>query len=509
MSAPILVTTGRFGQQVLHSPDAHRPATSRSEDTDCYQRDASYSPEDPSFDSLDRSSTDVNDVFEEEEVECDRPEESSPTLSQRIAAQLEDFLSDHSLSEHPFLLKHVQKGRMGYVSLKLLTSFKKIRELTRDWRTTLAAARSSANLEVNQEGTKVRRLQPLPNWLQAEPTSKLLLVWNLLPQGQEDLQEDEDDDDEGRREQQDLMELALRVLGCHGSMASLRVVRAGQAVPTRLQRFAKCISAPVGKQPCVLVEYQHLDGARRAWRALGGGQGPDGVRVAMLRGRWPGDSFSQEPEDAVCDGVCGGGACVQGMAPRKALRRSKRLGCRLEDSALCSESSESDFPPASPRPQRRVPRPQALYGCPLVAPHPSCLQPPSNPYRNPASSPSSSPLLPRKLFFSLSHTHSPLATSPLSSSPASSGVGTLKSHSSGDYSSQVSAGQARTGSWPQRWRKSQTQAFFPERSGAGFTPSGSPQARTAMLKVVRQPLGPDGTKGFYNCLGRGRILLQP
>lgn len=44
-----------------------------------------------------------------------------------IKAKLEDLLSDSHLAEDGFLLKHVQKNKQGYVSLKLLTGSKKVR----------------------------------------------------------------------------------------------------------------------------------------------------------------------------------------------------------------------------------------------------------------------------------------------------------------------------------------------------------------------------------------------
>lgn len=47
-------------------------------------------------------------------------------LIQRIVSQVEFYLSDENLAKDAFLLKHVQKNKMGFVSIKLLTSFKKV-----------------------------------------------------------------------------------------------------------------------------------------------------------------------------------------------------------------------------------------------------------------------------------------------------------------------------------------------------------------------------------------------
>lgn len=49
-----------------------------------------------------------------------------PQLVRRIVSQVEFYLSDENLAKDAFLLKHVQKNKMGFVSIKLLTSFRKV-----------------------------------------------------------------------------------------------------------------------------------------------------------------------------------------------------------------------------------------------------------------------------------------------------------------------------------------------------------------------------------------------
>ncbi|XP_052635179.1 uncharacterized protein LOC128137960, partial [Harpia harpyja] len=78
-------------------------------------------------------------------------------LVRRVVSQVEFYLSDENLAKDAFLLKHVQKNKMGFVSVKLLTFLKKVEYLTHDWWLTLYALQFSELLEVNEEGTKVRR----------------------------------------------------------------------------------------------------------------------------------------------------------------------------------------------------------------------------------------------------------------------------------------------------------------------------------------------------------------
>ncbi|XP_010869846.2 la-related protein 6b isoform X1 [Esox lucius] len=439
--------------------------------------------EDVTYDSLDGSSTELTDVFEEDCIEDDVWSPPDTELKQKIAAQLVNYLSNESLSEDAFLLKHVQRNKLGYVSVKLLTSFKKIRELTRDWRTTLAAAHATRLLEVNEEGTKVRRKDPVPDWLLSVPTSKLLLAWNLL----------------GEEESLGLMETAMRLFSCYGTITSLRILRPGKEIPAELKRYAKK-HTELGCKVCAVVEYDYLEGARRAYKALHAEeqlQGNRAVRVALLgsRGvRKPGCSQDHTEEESEDSGKC--------VGLRKSNRKARHYtGYSLEDSALYS-SSESDFAPASPRPNRRVTRSQALYGSPLAIPLASPFR--SDPYKNPVCSPVRSPLQPRKLFPG-GHTPSPLAAPEFSSSPVTSTHGTFGSRSkcSGDFT-QDSLGFVAS-PWVQR-RKTAAQTFFPDKGGPLLP--GLPKRPPGMVEVLRQPLGPDGTKGFYNCIGRGKLVLQ-
>ncbi|XP_056452227.1 la-related protein 6-like [Gadus chalcogrammus] len=190
------------------------------------------------------------------------------SLKQKVASQLEHYLSEGHLAQDGFLLKHVQRNKLRYVSLKLLTSFSKIRELTRDWRVTASAAHSSPLLQLNAEGTKVRRVEPPPAWLLAAPTSRLLLAWNLpslqprgVPQEPPEPQEPPG-----------LLETVLRVFGIYGDVTSVRVLHPGKAVPLDLRPHART-HRELGRSLCAVVEFHSLEGSRRAHRALAAEEG--------------------------------------------------------------------------------------------------------------------------------------------------------------------------------------------------------------------------------------------
>ncbi|XP_042353198.1 la-related protein 6b [Plectropomus leopardus] len=183
----------------------------------------------------------------------DEKEREGELLCLKIKAQLEDLLSDSHLAEDGFLLKHVQRNKQGYVSLKLLTCLKKIKVLTSNWCMTLAGAERSELLEVNDERTKVRRREPLPKWLLCSPTSKLLLAWNLC--AGENL------------DRSSLSERILQKFSAHGSVTSLSILHPGKELPKELQCYAKR-HKELGQHLCAVVKFDCLEEVRKAYDAL-------------------------------------------------------------------------------------------------------------------------------------------------------------------------------------------------------------------------------------------------
>ncbi|NWI69064.1 LARP6 protein, partial [Todus mexicanus] len=173
-----------------------------------------------------------------------------PKLVRSIVSQVEFYLSDENLAKDAFLLKHVQKNKMGFVSIKLLTSFKKVKYLTRDWRLTLYALQFSELLEVNEEGTKVRRRVPIPEALLSNPPSKLLLAWELLSQEQDLMPP----------LQKCFLETITRMFSPFGAITSIRILRPGRKLPSDVRKYAACFPELLSKC-CALVEYESLESA--------------------------------------------------------------------------------------------------------------------------------------------------------------------------------------------------------------------------------------------------------
>ncbi|XP_063016994.1 la-related protein 6-like [Melospiza melodia melodia] len=212
------------------------------------------------------------------ERSCPGPD---PQLLRRIVAQVEFYLSDENLARDAFLLKHVQKNKMGFVSIKLLTSFKKVKYLTRDWRLTLYALKFSALLEVNKEGTKVRRRLPIPEHLLSIPPSKLLLVWELQPREQD------------LPLQKTFLDTITRIFSPFGAIASIRLLRPGRKLPSDVRRYSARFPELLSRC-CALVEYESLESARSAADSIGQCDWRSGIRVVRLSGKGGKKKASEE-----------------------------------------------------------------------------------------------------------------------------------------------------------------------------------------------------------------------
>ncbi|KAM6948374.1 la-related protein 6-like [Aplochiton taeniatus] len=363
-------------------------------------------------------------------VECN----DTHVLHMKIASQLEYYLSDHHLAEDGFLLKHVQKNRQGYVSLKLLTSFKKMKELTRDWRVTLAGARYSDRLEVNEEGTKVRRQQTVPKWLLTAPTSKLLLAWNLFGDTTADdiLAQGPDSPR--------VLERTLKRFNAHGNVTSLRILRPDKELPLDLRRHAKRHSE-LGRRLCAVVEFDCLEGARKANTIMKKEQQlSDGKGLCVIPLGCPGSRASAPCKERTAEegtNVLPEDVPEAKLSESNPRQKSVCVASSMEDSIL---EKSADAGKSCPRGPRRAQRHKALN-------NQSCER--------------SSQALNFSEFRS-----------------RSGGVG--RSRCSGDYVQENTISP-----WVQR-RKVAAGTAHPEKL-----------RRVSMaMSVLRQPLGPDNTTGF-------------
>ncbi|XP_032662082.1 la-related protein 6-like [Chelonoidis abingdonii] len=428
------------------------------------------------FENFDGSFYDLNDIFGADSFECDS---SVPDvqLIQRIVSQVEFYLSDENLAKDAFLLKHVQKNKLGFVSIKLLTSFKKVKYLTRDWRLTLYSLQFSELLEVNEEGTKVRRKIPIPESLLSIPPSKLLLAWDLLPQEQ----------GVSPPLQKSFIETITKMFSPFGAIASIRILRPGKKLPSDVKKYSSRYPELLTKC-CALVEYENLESARKAYEELNRGQGSpsrESIKVVRLSGKGSKKKSGDDMEEVELVDHLG-----------RKHQGSETLAYAAGDSFFCS-SSESDSMPASP------PIPMQKY---LSTPVWSTCSLGMSFKPGFFSSPQVSPLLSNK---SLAHPHCPSSLAAELGNGGSSSPDTspeFRRLTDSCWDSGIGSGS----SWVQRRRVAAHSQSLETRAlpCSSLALRKMPDSFGLRPGVMRLPHGPDGTKGFYNSIGRGKLVLR-
>lgn len=182
-------------------------------------------------------------------------------LSARIVAQVEFYFSDANITKDAFLLKHVRRNKEGYVSLKLISSFKRVKHLTKDWRVVAEALKRSTKLEINEAGTKLRRTEPLPAYDETTPSRTVVAVKMPIDRPS--------------------VENVSRLFASCGEIALVRVLRPGNPVPADVRQF-------LNKNPslvncvCALVEFTESESAREALRLQSAEE--EGMKVYELNG---------------------------------------------------------------------------------------------------------------------------------------------------------------------------------------------------------------------------------
>lgn len=165
-------------------------------------------------------------------------------LCAKISEQVEFYFSDRSLLRDAFLLKHVRRNKEGFVSLKLVSSFKRVRNLCKDWRAVgIAIKKGSKEIELNDLGTKVRRRTPLPSHDETLP-SRTIVATNLPLEKL-------------------TIERVSEMFSKCGEIALIRILRPDCSIPSDVKHF-------VSKHPelqqneCALVEFIESSAARKA-----------------------------------------------------------------------------------------------------------------------------------------------------------------------------------------------------------------------------------------------------
>ena len=377
----------------------------------------------------------------------------SDEIKAKIRTQVEFYMSDENLTKDAFLLKHVRRHKEGFVNLKLITSFKKVKNITKDYRVVGESLKDSELLVMNAEGTKIRRKKPLPREL-GERNPGRTVVATKLP-----LQEPG-------------IEKVAEMFSKYGPISVVRIIRNGKNIPPECkQHFTS--HPELAKEVCAIVEFETMAAAARACAELKNTGGE--MKVTEL---------------------------VRGSSKNNKTKKDKE---NLPDTADSDHIKDSDDEKAGKRRRKkkkdkgaRDKRLDQLVKVPGDEGHTS-----SSDNENTYSSFNSY----KKRFSGSSDGNSPRLRR--ANQKASAGVSS---------SSPASSPEMRRRNPDASWRQSpgnSSDNSSPSRSPAlqrRFTSQGqSPLAANAdhrmtqSLGVLRQPKGPDGSRGFSTA-GRGRMV---
>ena len=215
-----------------------------------------------------QAEVDVNKVGPTDETGGPKPETEPPDdvlkmkLKDRIVEQVEFYFSDANILKDVFLLKLVRCNKQGYVSLKLITSFKRVKTLTKDYRVVAYSLKESEKLEVNEEGTKVRRKDPLPDHDETTPSRTVVAV--NLPM------------------ENPTIENIAELFSKSGDIALIRILKPGKTIPSDVKKHINK-HPEIGNITCAVVEFEQYDSARKACETLNTTDDwRSGLRVVLL-----------------------------------------------------------------------------------------------------------------------------------------------------------------------------------------------------------------------------------
>ncbi|CAM5145016.1 unnamed protein product [Eretmochelys imbricata] len=399
-------------------------------------------------------------------------------LIQKLITQVEYYFSDENLEKDAFLLKHVRRNKMGYVSVKLLTSFKKVKHLTRDWRITAYALKYSDILELNEDSRKVRRNTPVPVFASETLPSKMLLVYDIhLISELQVLSQDQ----ENGCMQEKMMEHLFKTFVTFGVISSVRILKPGKDLPPDVKRFSNRYTQ-VGTKECAIIEFEEVDAAIKAHEIMCIEKNNEiGMKVTLIGMKPPKKKVVKDKN--------------HDEDPSKSLNKIKSLNKRVEelqyvgDESSANSSSDPESNPTSPLSGRKTNTSSKLSPTTYQNNH---LSPNVSPRSSPWNSPSSLRKVSKK---------SPLAEDGKLNPSTSPEI----SRKCADYSSDSSITPSSS-PWVQRRRQAQTVTQEQSPVSSPMLARKIQNADGLPVGVLRLPKGPDGTKGFHNGCERNKPM---
>ena len=171
-------------------------------------------------------------------------------LLENIVAMVETYFSNENLLKDEFVLKHIRRNKDGFISLKLLSSFRKVKALTKSWKVVAHCVKmGSKSLELNEDGTKIRRKAALPS-VDGDKYSRTVIAFNF-PEATDDING------------------IAKVFSKFGEIALIRMVKPGSSsvIPNHLLNKIK-ENHDLSKTIVATIEYYNKSGVDEAIKHL-------------------------------------------------------------------------------------------------------------------------------------------------------------------------------------------------------------------------------------------------
>jgi len=200
----------------------------------------------------------------------------SDDMVDQIIIASEYYFSDENLAKDHYLLRQICQKSEGFLSVKLLTALKNVKRLSKDWRVTSYALKKSTRLELNAEGTKVKRVAALPEQvLKARQITNVIAI--KIPM------------------EFSSVSSITQLFAQYGKITLVRVLLPGRQVPCDLRNYATQVP-DMGNSLCAVVEYETEAEACVACRELNSKRYTSGLRSALLGPRLRRNLYKALPE---------------------------------------------------------------------------------------------------------------------------------------------------------------------------------------------------------------------
>jgi hypothetical protein len=194
----------------------------------------------------------------------------------QIIIASEYYFSDENLAKDHYLLRQICQKSEGFLSVKLLTALKNVKRLSKDWRVVSFALKNSTRLELNAEGTKVKRISALPEQvLKARQITNVIAI--KIPM------------------EFSSVSSITQLFAQYGKITLVRVLLPGRQVPCDLRNYATQVP-DMGNSLCAVVEYETEAEACVACRELNSKRYTSGLRSALLGPRLRRNLYKALPE---------------------------------------------------------------------------------------------------------------------------------------------------------------------------------------------------------------------